>query len=173
MSISPFFMKKLKVNKFLIILVSWATKSIYVSCPKITIFSYLCTIVVQQWVRPKKRRQSESVLSYLLEKADEVGCLNLINTAKSDGDTPLHLATAHDSLALIQSLCAFSANPAAVNLNHETPIYIAAKHDREEIVQFLIDHDHDQGSADVRDRSEWSPLTPFFSELLYAISARG
>ena len=58
---STFLVKKLKMNNFRIILVFWATKSIYVSSPK---NCHIVKFVVQKWMFPKKRRLCDCNGSY-------------------------------------------------------------------------------------------------------------
>ena len=115
-----------------------------------TVFHYFVTGVA------RKNVLMLPLLQFLLQKAKETSCQGLINSAKADGDTALHLAAEGASLDVVTTLCEFGAKVEAVNGNNETPIFVASKYNRADIVSFLVGQN--KQSVDKRDANEWSPL---------------
>jgi ankyrin repeat protein len=74
---------------------------------------------------------------YILKQSRDSDCKELINLHKSDGDTPLHIASEKGFTDIVKILCRYGAKIEAFNRNHETAIYVAAKNSHEKVVAFL------------------------------------
>jgi ankyrin repeat protein len=65
-----------------------------------------------------------------------------------DKATALHIAAAHNQIAIIQALLAHNANPNARDATQRTPLHWAAAHDREDAVALLLTHGADANAQD-------------------------
>ena len=98
----------------------------------------------------------EILMRFLLKKTRETECKELINSHKSDGDTPLHVAAEEGYLKVVMILCRYGAKIDSFNRNHETPVFVAAKNNHHEVVQYLVGRNKE--AIDKRDSDGWSPL---------------